>query len=114
MERLLAKLARQLMACDEASLMNLWNTYAIKVQEFKPTKEWEEAAIIFCMIQSVAFKNQLFNYNLANEYAPPDETQLPVFFPAWGNKSTPEGDASGEKKDECAAKKKAAILRFPS
>lgn len=114
MERLLAKLARQLMDCDEASLMNLWNTYAIKVQEFEPTKEWEEATLIFCMIQAIVFKNQLFNYNLANEYSTADDVEMPSFFPA-GQENSPSGEKSaffmGEKEP---MKKKATLLRFPT
>ena len=115
MERLLAKLANQLLACDEASLMNLWNTYAIKVQEFEPTKEWEEATLTFCMIQSIVFKNQLFNYNLANEYTPVDNTEMPYFFPGSSAESgSGKHPASPSDEGAQAMKKKATLLRFPT
>ena len=65
MEKVLLRLARQLNAFDEASLMALWDTYAQKVQEFEPTKRWEEAALVFSLLQAVRWKNQLFNYNWA-------------------------------------------------
>ena len=65
LEIALAKLARQINAFDEASLMDLWERYAEVVRRFEPTRRWEEAALVFGLIQSVRMKNQLFNYNLA-------------------------------------------------
>jgi hypothetical protein len=65
LENALVKLARQIVAFDEASLMDLWEKYAEVVRRFEPTRRWEEAALIFGVIQSVRMKNQLFNYNLA-------------------------------------------------
>ena len=66
MERMLQKIARQLNAYDEASLIALWDKYATIVERFEPTKRWEEAAIVFSLIQSVRLKNQLFNQHLAS------------------------------------------------
>lgn len=63
MEQLLLKIARQLDGMDEASLMALWNKYASLVARFEPTKRWEEAALVFSLIQAKRWKNQLFNYN---------------------------------------------------
>jgi hypothetical protein len=65
LENALIKLVRQIVAFDEASLMDLWEKYAEVVRRFEPTRRWEEAALIFGVIQSVRMKNQLFNYNLA-------------------------------------------------
>jgi hypothetical protein len=65
LENALIKLARQIVAFDEASLMDLWEKYAETVRRFEPTRRWEEAALVFGVIQSVRMKNQLFNYNLA-------------------------------------------------
>lgn len=65
LENALIKLARQIVAFDEASLMDLWEKYAEAVRRFEPTRRWEESALIFGVIQSVRMKNQLFNYNLA-------------------------------------------------
>lgn len=65
MERMLQKMASQLNAYDEASLIALWDKYATIVERFEPTKRWEEAAIVFSLIQAVRLKNQLFNQHLA-------------------------------------------------
>ena len=62
MEKLLARIARQLDAVDEASLMSLWNKYATLASRFEPTRRWEEAVLIFSLIQAKRMKNQLFNY----------------------------------------------------
>lgn len=72
MEKALLKLARQINAFDEASLMSLWEKYADKVAHFEPTKRWEEAVIVFNLIQSTRMKNQLFNYNWAQSRMPED------------------------------------------
>ncbi|MDR1242707.1 MAG: hypothetical protein LBM00_07995 [Deltaproteobacteria bacterium] len=64
MERALQKLARQLNQYDAASLASLWDNYANLVKHFEPTKRWEEAALTFCMIQAVHWKNQLFNFGV--------------------------------------------------
>ena len=61
MEKLLLKLARQLNSLDEASLMSLWDKYAAEVQHFEPSKRWEEYVLILNLIQSMRWKNQLFN-----------------------------------------------------
>lgn len=72
MEKALLKLARQINAFDEASLMSLWEKYAERVRQFEPTKRWEESVIIFNLIQSTRLKNQLFNYNWAQSRMPGD------------------------------------------
>lgn len=71
MENLLLKLARQLDALDEASLMGLWSKYATQTSRFEPTKRWEEACLVFSMIQAKRWKNQLFNYNWSHQRLPP-------------------------------------------
>ena len=70
LENALIKLARQLVAFDEASLMDLWEKHAEAVRQFEPTRRWEEAALVFGLIQAVRMKNQLFNYNLAASRQP--------------------------------------------
>jgi len=72
MEKALIKLARQINAFDEASLMSLWEKYAERVSHFEPTKRWEESVLIFNLIQSTRLKNQLFNYNWAQSRMPGD------------------------------------------
>lgn len=63
MEKALRKLAKQLNIYDEASLTALWEHLAKKVDEFEPTKEWEESVLMLSMVQALRWKNQLFNYN---------------------------------------------------
>lgn len=70
LENALVKLSRQLVAFDEASLMDLWEKYAEAVRQFEPTRRWEESVLIFGLIQAVRMKNQLFNYNLSASRQP--------------------------------------------
>ncbi len=70
MEKVLVKLARQLAAFDEASLMSLWQAYAERVSRFEPSRRWEEAVLVLGMIQAMRFKNQLFNHHWAAAAAP--------------------------------------------
>jgi hypothetical protein len=69
-EKVLVKLARQLAAFDEASLMSLWEEYAGRVSRFEPSRRWEEAVLVLGMIQAMRFKNQLFNHHWAATAAP--------------------------------------------
>lgn len=118
MERMLQKMASQLNAYDEASLLALWDKYATIVERFEPTKRWEEAAIVFSLIQAVRLKNQLFNQHLAAGLeAPREPAPLPGTekASAWfekqrSGKDAPEGSepaVSGSK-----AKKRCKVLRF--
>ena len=70
MEKLLVRLAQQLDAIDEASLMSLWSKYATAASRFEPTKRWEEATLIFSLIQAKRWKNQLFNYYWSKQAQP--------------------------------------------
>ncbi len=103
MEQLLLKLAKQLDAIDEASLMALWDEYANKVNHFEPTQRWEEATLIFSLIQAKRWKNQLFNYQWSSQLRPQDSAT-----PQTAN-FTLEKPAM---KDAKAAPKKAAQLAF--
>lgn len=71
MEKMLLKLARQLDSLDEASLMALWSKYATQTSRFEPTKRWEEACLVFSLIQAKHWKNQLFNYSWQQKRMPP-------------------------------------------
>ena len=62
MDKMLRKLAEKLNTLDEASLMSLWDKYYEQVKIFSPSKKWEEDVLILSMIQSVRWKNQLFNH----------------------------------------------------
>lgn len=66
MERILLKMAAQLNSLDEASLMALWERFAEQVENFEPTRRWEERVLAFGMIQALHMKNQLFNHQLAS------------------------------------------------
>ena len=70
MEKLLLRLAHQLDSVDEASLLDLWSKYATIASRFEPTKRWEEAVLVFSLIQAKHWKNQLFNYSLAQMSKP--------------------------------------------
>ena len=72
LEKALLKLAKQINAYDEASLMSLWEKYAEKVRRFEPTRRWEESVLVFNLIQSTRLKNQLFNFNWARSRKPDD------------------------------------------
>ena len=71
MENLLLKLAKQLDALDEASLMALWSKYATITSRFEPSRRWEESCLVFSMIQAKHWKNQLFNYHWSKRRQPP-------------------------------------------
>lgn len=70
MEQVLLKMARQLRAFDEASLMALWDKYSETVARFEPSQRWEEAVLVLAMIQGMRFKNQLFNHHWAEGRQP--------------------------------------------
>ena len=72
MEKMLLKMARQLNAMDEASLMALWDKYMANVRHFDGSAAWEESVIVLALIQAVRGKNRLFNayLDLARGNAP--------------------------------------------
>ena len=105
MEQLLIKMARQLNALDEASLLALWDKYAVIVSHFEPTKRWEEAALVFSFIQAKRWKNQLFNYSWSAQVHPGAASQ-PVAEPDFFL-DPPTGRPAPAK-----PKRKAAIIQF--
>lgn len=107
MQRVLEKMAQKLNEYDEASLMQLWQHFAEQVQDFEPTKRWEEAAIALCLVQAVHWKNQLFNYNLAQTQGPSDIDDLPPL-PDFFVKHKKQAD-----KDDSGPKSRATVLAFP-
>jgi hypothetical protein len=117
LENALAKLAHQLVAFDEASLMDLWEKYAEIVRQFEPTRRWEEAAVIFGMIQSVRMKNQLFNYNLAASRRAdpfnPAGSQADGFQPDAGRPGGPGSDLLGLTAPEPRAQQRAGARQEP-
>lgn len=101
MEKALLKLAKQLNAYDKASLTELWNKYEAEVAGFEPTRKWEEAAVVFGMIQAVRLKNQLFNYHWAQTAGPESMSPRPDFVlgkgedELFGSKSKGSGGSTG-------------------
>lgn len=65
-ENRLKKIAKELYSFDEASLLQLWEKYHDIVKRFEPTRKWEESVLILGMIQTVHWKNQLFNLKWAD------------------------------------------------
>ncbi|WP_320170141.1 hypothetical protein [Maridesulfovibrio sp.] len=100
MEKALLKLAKQLNAYDEASLVELWNKYEAEVSDFQPTRKWEEAAVVFGMIQAVRLKNQLFNYHWAESCGPEAMSPRPDFVPIKGGNSGSGKESSGDKRSK--------------
>lgn len=110
MEQLLIKLARQLDGMDEASLMSLWDKYAATVNRFEPSRRWEEAALIFSLIQAKRWKNQLFNYHWSQQSKARDGGDLPAnAFSLEVPASKSKGGASNG-----AAQKRCKVLGFRS
>lgn len=109
MEQLLIKMARQLDALDEASLLALWEKYAMLTSHFEPTKRWEEAALVFSFIQAKRWKNQLFNYSWSSQVRP-DAGEIP----APGGAVPEFSGAAAEPSDKPAARPahKAVIIPF--
>ncbi len=110
MERMLLKMARQLNAYDEASLMSLWEKYATVVENFEPSQRWEEAALVFSLIQSVRLKNQLFNQHLAAGAARASDRNLPGMdaAKAWLEKMKQAKGAAGPAGEGAAGKNAAS------
>jgi len=65
-EKTLGTIAEKILALDEASLSSLWEKYKTRLEQFDTTKEWEKAAIIFFIINSVKVKNKIFNEQIIN------------------------------------------------
>ena len=88
-----------------ASLLALWDKYAVIVSHFEPTKRWEEAALVFSFIQAKRWKNQLFNYSWSAQVHPSAASQ-PVAEPDFFL-DPPTGRPAPAK-----PKRKAAIIQF--
>jgi hypothetical protein len=112
MEQMLLRLARQLDALDESSLMALWEKYADIVARFEPSQRWEEAALVLSFIQAKRWKNQLFNYHWARQIQHSQQSQ------AEGQTSSPEGTAFSMENSEASnvvagnEKKRCQVLPF--
>ena len=74
-EKTLEDIAEKVLALDEASLTSLWEKYKTRLERFDSTKEWERAAIIFFIINSVKVKNNIFNKQIINQQSEAPETK---------------------------------------
>ena len=77
MEKVLEKLAEQLLAYDEASLANLREKYRLRIEQFDGTKDWEKSVIAYCMINAVSLKNTLFNENMLKKKKAKEKSSPP-------------------------------------
>lgn len=116
LEKALVKIARQLNAYDEASLMNLWETYAEKVHHFEPTKRWEDDTLVFCLLQSMRLKNQLFNHRWSESRTPDPEAGGVDLAALTAPQGSVKGDRPSQPKQsdekEESAERKGKVLRF--
>ena len=105
MEKMLLKLAQQLDSIDEASLMNLWSKYATITERFAPTRQWEESALVFGLIQAKHWKNQLFNYMFARTSKPhpqdPEKQELDFGFSLERKKASDLQTGNAEPMHKC-------------
>jgi len=77
-EATLNKLAGHILGMDEASLVSLWEKYKTRTENFEISREWEEAVIIFFIINAVRAKNQMFNEQIQKRNQPqPEPGQAP-------------------------------------
>jgi hypothetical protein len=112
MEQMLLRIARQLDALDQSSLMALWEKYAAVVAHFEPTRRWEEAALVLSFIQAKRWNNQLFNYHWARQ------VQLSQQCQAEGQTDGPAGSAfsletpGASDAGAGSEKKRCQVLRF--
>ncbi|MDR2443639.1 MAG: hypothetical protein LBE31_08985 [Deltaproteobacteria bacterium] len=60
-EELLQEIARRILALDEETLISLVPTYRKRMDNFEPTREWEESVIIYFLINGYRVKNAQFN-----------------------------------------------------
>ena len=108
---MLEKLAKQLIALDEATLMSLWDEYYAKVQRFEPTKKWEEAVLVLAMIQSVRWKNQLFNVKWNQQRSPGGQEDRNGAEGRNGPANAPD-EAGQEEPDGAGSREKGRIIPF--
>ena len=73
LEKVLDKIAEQIITLDEASLSHVRKKYLDRLFHFEPTKEWEKAVIIYFIINGVIAKNNLFNHHILEQQQ--EETQ---------------------------------------
>ena len=118
MEKALRKLARQLDVYDEASLTSIWDKLATEVENFEPTKEWEETVLMLGMVQALRWKNQLFNYNWSENLKAKSVVRKKGQENPWPEFNIEKGDeqelASGAGDSGTAREQRGKVLSFGS
>ncbi|MCF8031206.1 MAG: hypothetical protein K9K39_09970 [Desulfohalobiaceae bacterium] len=110
MEKMLQRMAEQLAAYDEASLLTLWDKYTQEVERFQPTKRWEESVIILCLLQAVRWKNQLFNYKWMEQRS----TDIDSGLQEGQGGADGSGQNLSEPREEERVKTRGRVVSFPS
>ena len=73
--------------------------------QFEPTRRWEEATLIFALIQAKRWKNQLFNQQWAAQVRPAEGVPQHAF-------SMERGASEAEDIPVDAAQQRGKVLRF--
>ncbi|MDR0549285.1 MAG: hypothetical protein LBI10_07780 [Deltaproteobacteria bacterium] len=103
LEDILRSLARRVLALDEDELVRLIPKYRKRMDNFTPTKEWEESVIIYFIIngfrvKSAQFSEELKGYmsrkNKDNEWAPPVKPDIRQVLARLTEKSGPTASAA--------------------
>jgi hypothetical protein len=97
LDKVLDKLAEQIITLDEASLTQVRKKYLDRLFHFEPTKEWEKAVIIYFIINGVIAKNNLFNQHVLEGQKGETEKE-PKEKPPRGGKGKKGGKGKGRLK----------------
>ncbi len=73
-EQTLVKMADKILHLDEASLVNLWDKYRLRMEQADMSRDWEQAVIIFFIINAVRAKNEIFNEQILTRRNKPSES----------------------------------------
>lgn len=112
LERVLLKIAKQINALDEASLMALWEKYAAQVARFEPSKRWEEAVLVLSIVQGMHYKNQLFNHHWAQSQEPDGGNDQPGTASGSASPKSSDSPESVGPSGRDAASKGGKVLKF--
>lgn len=78
LEKLLDKIAENILHIDEASLTSLWDKYKSRVEQISVSSEWEKSIIIFSIINAVRTKNAILNENILTKNSAARKTGHPA------------------------------------
>ena len=102
MEKLLTRLARQLDAYRRGvAHVAVEQSTPPSPAVFEPTQRWEEAVLVFSMIQAKRYKNQLFNYYWAQQAQPHEDGPAPAAQPLAPDFDLMQGQAEAPAPHRC-------------